>query len=125
MNIARGIVLAFGAFVASFALHIVGGASGQGWLFNLAVGLIFLTAAGFPAVAWLLAGRPTGQGRNLVLNIGFVAGTVLTASALWAANGRSVAWWELPAAAALVLLVSGGLMVAVGSGAAARRGAMR
>ncbi len=106
MNVARGLVLAFGVFAASFALHIVGGASGQDWLFNLAVALIFLTATAFPVIALLFAGSPRGAARNLVLNAGFVIGTALTASAFWAANGRGFAWWEVPAAAASVLVVS-------------------
>ena len=99
----RGLMLAFGLFALSFALHIVGGASGQEWLFNLAVVLIFGTAVAFPAVALLFAGRPSGVMRNATLNLGFVIGTALTASAFWAANGRSFAWWEIPLAAAAVL----------------------
>lgn len=106
MNVVRGLVLAFGVFAASFALHIVGGASGQDWLFNLAVALIFVTATAFPVIALLFAGSPRGAARNLVLNAGFVIGTTLTASAFWAANGRSFAWWEIPAAASAVLAVS-------------------
>ena len=114
MNVARGLVLAFGVFAASFALHIVGGASGQDWLFNIAVALIFLTPTAFPVIALLFAGSPRGAARNLVLNSGFVIATGLTASAFWAANGRTFAWWEVPAAAAAVLVVSAVATFALG-----------
>ena len=112
MAAVRGLVLAFGVFAVCFALHIVGGASDQQWLFNIAVALIFLSASGFPVLALLLAGRPVGTDRNLALNGGFAIGTVLTASALWAANGRTFAWWEIPAGAAAVIGVSA-VLVAV------------
>ena len=102
----RGLLLASGAFAAAFALHIVGGATGQGWLFAVAVALIFALATGFPIVALLCAGRLTAGERNLVLNAGFVAGVALTAAALWAANGRAFAWWTFPAALLAVFGVS-------------------
>lgn len=108
----RGFVLTFGLFAAAFALHIVGGATDQGWLFVTAVVLIFVTAAGFPAIMHAFAGRRarTRQGRPLWI-VGTVAGVILTASALWAANDRSMAWWLVPAGAACVAIVSPALWI--------------
>jgi hypothetical protein len=99
--VVRGLVLAFGLFALSFALHIVGGATDQGWLFAIAVCLIFITAVGFPVIASALSSGTKGA-RRMTFIAGFPIGIVLTTSALWAANGRSVAWWELPAGALLV-----------------------
>ncbi len=59
-----GLISAFALFAASFALHIVGGATDQGWLFAIAVGLIFLTATGFPAIALVLSGELFRQPRR-------------------------------------------------------------
>lgn len=99
----KGNLIAFGLFAGAFALHIVGGATDQGWLFATAVALIAIFAVAFPLVA-LVAGRPaTRSQRVLSLAIGTVAGIVLTASALWAANDRTAAWWQGPAAIAAVL----------------------
>jgi hypothetical protein len=100
--IIRGNVAAFLLFSACFALHIIAGAADLGWLFAIAVGLIFVTATGFPAIAVAFAG-----GRRAVLFLAVPIGVMLTASALWAANGRSFAWWEVPLAAALVAVSSG------------------
>jgi hypothetical protein len=97
---ARGIVIAFGLFAASFALHIVGGATDQGWLFAIAVALIFITAVGFPTIAGLLARHGP---HAAAITVSFLVGVALTSSALWAANGRSWAWWTVPAALALVV----------------------
>ncbi|MCK9519735.1 MAG: hypothetical protein M0R74_12040 [Dehalococcoidia bacterium] len=108
MRVARGTLLAFALFAASFALHIVGGATDQGWLFAIAVVLIYFFAAGFPFVATVLAGTPLGQQqRQATLVVGTVAGVAFTSAAYWAANGRSFAWWEIPAAAISVAVVSG------------------
>jgi len=104
----RGLTIAFGVFAASFALHVVAGATGQGWLFAIAVALIFASAAGFPVIAAWFAGR----GSRTVLAAGSIAGAVLTGSALWAANGRAFAWWEPPLACALVILGSGAMLAA-------------
>jgi hypothetical protein len=113
-----GNVGAFVLFAAFFALHIVGGASDQGWLFNLAVVLILLTATGFPVVASLLA-----RSRDrATLALGFVVGSFLTGGALWAANDRSMAWWIVPVAPARVALVCGvglWLLTATGRGTSA------
>lgn len=110
----RGFVLAFGLFAAFFALHIVGGATDQGWLFITAVTLIFGSAAGFPAIMHAFASRKARakQGRMLWI-VGGIAGVVLTASALWAANDRTVAWWLVPAAAVFVGVVSPALWILI------------
>ncbi len=95
-------MIALALFAASFALHIVGGATDQAWLFAIAVALIATCAVGFP---WLAAalGRPRSAGeQRLTLLLGFAFGTILTASALWAANDRSWAWWHGFAAIAAV-----------------------
>ena len=98
MKVLRGLGLAGLAFLGAFALHIVGGASGQRWLFAIAVGLIYLFAAAFPVVALLFAGRVSRLERAIILNAGIVIGIALLGAALWAANGRSFAWWTTPAA---------------------------
>lgn len=95
-------------FAGAFALHIVGGATDQGWLFALAVALIFGTAAGFPAIAAALAGRLDA----VTLTGGGLAGVGLTSGALWAANGRAWEWWTVPLAVLLVLAVSSLLWLA-------------
>jgi hypothetical protein len=111
LNATRGLVLAFAAFAASFVLHIIGGAMDQGWLFAVAVALVFIIAAGFPVVA-LLLGRPaTAQARNVTIVAGSLIGLALTAATLWAANDRSFAWWHIAAVPALVAAVSGLLYV--------------
>ena len=110
----RGVIVALAIFVASFALHVVGGATGQGWLFAIAVALIFVSATGFPVIAVWAGGfadlrsaeaRATGA-------IGAAAGYGFTVSALWAANGRGFAWWEFPLSALLVLVGSAVLLLA-------------
>jgi len=102
MAVVRGLALALAFFAASFVLHIVGGATDQSWLFAMAVVLIFLSATGFPAFAAFF-GRTMDRA---LLAIGGVAGVVLTAGALWAANDRTFAWWHAPLAVALVGVVS-------------------
>jgi hypothetical protein len=105
----RGFGAASVVFIASFAVHIVGGASGQGWLFGLAIASIFLSSTGFPLIVAagaelsLVPARPS----HVVLATSGLAGAALTASALWAANGRALTWWEAPAGLALVAVVSG------------------
>jgi hypothetical protein len=107
MRAARGLVLAFALFAASFALHVVGGATGQRWLFAIAVALIFVTAGGFPAIALLLSGTVhRSREWRYALAIGAGAGWVLTMAALWAANGRAYAWWQGPAAIVMVWATS-------------------
>jgi hypothetical protein len=104
----RGLAGAFILFAASFALHIVGGATDQGWLFVLAVVLIYLTAAGFPALAHLLAGQPAASRAPWLL--GGAIGIVLTASALRAANDRTFEWWMAPLAIGLVAVTSAAIV---------------
>lgn len=111
MNVFRGLGGAAFFFVASFALHIVGGATDQGWLFALAVALIYLAATGFPAVALILGGiTERGRAAKVVVAAGSVAGVVLTMAALWAANGRETAPWHFAAAIAMVLANSAVLL---------------
>jgi len=111
MRITRGLAAALALFVGSFALHIVGGATDQRWLFAIAVGLIYLTATGFPAIALVSSGlRRNSQGGKLVLGIGAIAGVGFTVGALWAANGREFAWWVFVLAPALVLFTSASLL---------------
>lgn len=102
MAIARGLGLALAFFAASFALHILGGATNQSWLFAMAVVLIFLSATGFPAFAAFF-GRTMDRA---LLAIGWVIGVVLTMGTLWAANDRTVAWWHAPLAVGLVVVMS-------------------
>jgi hypothetical protein len=112
MRVVQGVGIALGIFLASFALHIVGGATDQAWLFDIAVALIFVSATGFPIIA-MIAGRfPDAQALDarLTLAIGAASGYAFTVAALWAANGRAFAWWEFPLAAVLVFAVSGVLL---------------
>jgi hypothetical protein len=108
LRAARGIGITFGAFALAFALHIVGGATDQGWLFAIAVALIFIIATGFPAIAlWTsgLAYKGSDEAK-LVYRTGVVIGAGLTLGALWASNGRTFAAWHFVAAIALVAVVS-------------------
>lgn len=100
---------AFVIFAFCFALHIVGGATDQDWLFATAVVLIYFSAAGYPAIAWLLAGRPSGD--RILLVAGGTIGIVLTVSALRAANDRTFAWWQLPVSIAAVALTCAAIVV--------------
>ncbi len=112
MAIVRGITLTLALFVAVFALHIVGGATDQGWLFVFAVCLIYLVATGFPVFALALAGRKADvAARRVLWAAGGAIGVGLTAGALWAAADRSFAWWTLPAAVALTTVTSGLLIL--------------
>jgi hypothetical protein len=113
VRVVRGVGVALAIFVASFALHIVGGATDQGWLFAIAVALIFVSATGFPVIAAWAGGftdlqsveaRATGA-------IGAAAGYGFTVGALWASNGRAFAWWEFPLATALVVAGSALLLL--------------
>ncbi|MBI5949639.1 MAG: hypothetical protein HY875_15975 [Chloroflexi bacterium] len=112
MHAARALVLAFVIFAAAFALHIVGGATDQGWLFAIAVGLIYLTATGYPAIAaWLLdRGDPSLRERQFTLAAGAVIAIILTTSALRAANDRTFAWWQAPLALVLVTVSTAAIL---------------
>jgi heme/copper-type cytochrome/quinol oxidase subunit 4 len=104
----RGLGITFVAFALAFGLHIVGGATDQGWLFAIAVGLIFAIATGFPAIALWLSGLAY-QGSDeakFTYTTGIAIGTGLTLGALWAANEREFAWWHFPASILLVASVS-------------------
>jgi hypothetical protein len=108
MQAARGLGLTFAAFAAAFALHVVGGATGQGWLFAIAVGLIYLTAMGFPAIALWVSGLKYRDGREseVVYRGGVLVGMGLTLGALWATNDRSFGTWVFLATPLLVAVVS-------------------
>ena len=108
MQSARGLGIAFAFFAGSFALHIVGGASNQRWLFAVAVGLVYLTATGFPAIAVVASGLARSQRlqMKMVLGLGAIAGVGFTIGALWAANGRAFAWWQFVLGPGLVLVSS-------------------
>ncbi len=108
LSAARGIALAFGAFAAAFALHIVGGATDQGWLFAIAVGLIYAIATGFPAIALWISGLAYkgSEAAKFTYSAGVVIGTGLTLGALWATNDRAFAAWHFPASIVLVAIVS-------------------
>lgn len=110
----RGFVVTLGFFAAAFALHIVGGATDQGWLFITAVALIFTLATGFPAFMHAFAGRRarSRNGRSLWI-VGGVTGVVLTSSALWAGDDRSFALWQPPVAIVCVAVVSSALWVVI------------
>ena len=112
MRIVRGLVIALALFLASFALHIVGGATDQRWLFAIAVGLIYLTATGFAAVALIASGLAWSERAEVraVLGIGSSAGVAFTIGALWAANGRTFEWWQFLLAPGLVLVTSAVLL---------------
>jgi hypothetical protein len=115
MRVVQGLGIALAIFLASFALHIVGGATDQGWLFAIAVALIFVSATGFPVIATIAGRFPDLQSpeARLTTAVGAAAGYGFTVAALWAANGRAFAWWEFPLAAALVFAVSGAMLVLV------------
>lgn len=95
---------AFLLFAASFGLHIVGGATDQGWLFAIAVVLIYVTASGFPAIAWLIAG--SRRDNRLIDQVGAAIGLILTIAALRAANDRTFEWWMVPLAFAAVVFTN-------------------
>ena len=112
LSVVRGLGVALGLFLASFALHIVGGATDQSWLFAIAVALIFVTATGFPVIAMWASGLGELQSlpARVVGGVGAAAGFGFTVAALWAANGRAFAWWEFPLGSVLVLFGSGVLL---------------
>lgn len=123
MRLLRGLALALGIFVASFALHIVGGATDQAWLFAIAVALIYISATGFPVIALFAGGFSeveTSAARTTAA-IGAAVGYTLTVAALWAANGRAFAWWEFPLALVLLFVTSTILLLAWRTAANPRR----
>lgn len=106
MGIFRGLGGASAIFAASFALHIVGGATDQRWLFWTAVALIYATAILFPAIAARLSGLPHGSERKALLLLSVPLGAFFLGGAFWAANGRTFAWWIAPLALAAQVLPS-------------------
>ncbi|MCC6959316.1 MAG: hypothetical protein IT301_05670 [Dehalococcoidia bacterium] len=104
----KGIGITLAAFAAAFALHIVGGATDQGWLFAIAVALIYLIATGFPAIALWVSGLAykSSERANMVYTSGVIIGSGLTLGALWATNGREFAAWHFPLSIVLVAIVS-------------------
>jgi len=112
MRALRGLFLAFGLFAAAFALHVIAGATDQGWLFTIAVMFIYFFVTGFPFVATVLAGTPlTETDRRILLGAGSLLGIVFTSGAYWAAAGREMEWWVIPAAVPSVLVVSTALFL--------------
>jgi len=110
-----GLVLTFAAFSAAFALHVVGGATDQGWLFAIAVGLIFLIATGFSGFALWFAGLAYAGTRPAMVTdlLGGIAGSALTVGALWAANDRAFEPWHFMAAPLIEAVVSAAVVFAV------------
>lgn len=104
----KGLVITFAAFAFAFALHIAGGATDQGWLFAIAVVLIYAIATGFPAIALWVSGLAYrgSEPAKFTYTTGVIIGTGLTLGALWATNGRSFAAWHFPASIVLVAIVS-------------------
>lgn len=104
-----GLAGALGLFLASFALHIVGGATDQDWLFAVAVGLIFFFATGFVWVATVLARTRIRDAHRNFLIASFGIALALTGATLWAASDRSFEAWHAPAAPVLVFLATAAL----------------
>jgi hypothetical protein len=106
---ARGLLLTFVLFAGAFALHIVGGATDQGWLFAIAVGLIFLIATGYSGFALWIAGLAHAGTRAAAWTdlLGGIAGSALTVGALWAANDRAFEPWHFAVAPLIEAGVSG------------------
>jgi len=96
----KGLVLTFLCFAGAFALHIVGGATDQGWLFAIAVGLIVLIATGYSGFALWFAGLAYAGNRAASVTdlLGGIAGSALTIGALWAANDRAFEIWHFAVA---------------------------
>jgi hypothetical protein len=103
----RGNGIGLGLFAAFFALHIVGGATDQAWLFAIAVVLIAATAILFPASAVYLGRARDRREIAWTAAVGGVIGAALLAGVFWAANDRAWEWWHVPAAGAISLVVAG------------------
>ncbi|MBK6662061.1 MAG: hypothetical protein IPG47_04675 [Thermoflexaceae bacterium] len=123
-GVIRGEVIAFVLFAASFALHIVAGAMDQGWLFAIAVVLIYISATGFPAIAAWTSRVSSARARWLAVIVGVPFALLFTGGALWAANGRAMAWWVPPAAIVLISVGTGSIL-AIRSALVLRRGGGR
>ena len=101
-----GLAGAAALFLGAFGLHIVGGATNQGWLFAIAVVLIFLVAAGFSWIAASLARTPIPDADAGFLVPAFALALVLTEATLWAASDRAFELWHIPATPVLVFGVT-------------------
>lgn len=108
LQAAKGIGLTLGAFALAFALHIVGGATDQRWLFAIAVGLIYTIATGFPAIALWVSGQvyKGTEAAKFTYTAGVIIGTGLTLGALWATNDREFTAWHFPVSLILVAVIS-------------------
>lgn len=108
MRIVTAFAIAAGLFLAGFILHIIAGAADLGGLFLFAVVWIFVAALGFPATVLMFAGVDIRSREGLaVLGTAFVCGYGLTLATLWASNDRAFEAWQFPAAALLVVGLSG------------------
>lgn len=123
-GVIRGEIIALVLFAASFALHIVAGAMDLGWLFAIAVVLIYISATGFPAIAAWTSRVSSARARWLAVVVGVPFALLFTGGALWAANGRAMAWWVPPAAIVLVAVGTGSIL-AIRSALVMRRGGGR
>ncbi len=103
MNEVRGIGGAALLFLASFALHIVGGATDQDWLFAIAVALIYFFATGFSWVATLLSGTRIRDTHRYFLLVTLLIALGLTWATLWATSDRSFKAWHALAGPGFVL----------------------
>ena len=106
MNAVRGIGGALALFLAAFGLHIVAGATDQGWLFTIAVDLIFFFAVGFVWVATLLSGERIREAHRYFFLTAFLIALALTGATLWAVSDRSFEFWHAPAAPILVFVAT-------------------
>lgn len=89
-------------FAAAFALHVIAGAAELEWLFAMAVVLIYLFASSLPTISWLLGGCQPRPYSWWALHVALAL--VFSGGALWAAAGRTLAWWVPLGAAALVVV---------------------
>ena len=107
--------MTFACFAAAFALHIVAGATDQGWLFAIAVGLIFLIATGYSGFALWFAGLAYAGNRAAMMTdlLGGIAGSALTVGALWAANDRAFEVWHFAVAPLVEAAISALVVYAV------------
>jgi hypothetical protein len=102
-----GLVGALALFFASFALHIVGGATDQGWLLAIAVALILFFAIAYVWVATLLSRTRLRDSHQNFLIAAFAIAMTLTEATLWAASDRSYQLWHILAAPTLIIAATG------------------
>ncbi len=111
---AKGIGITLAAFALAFGLHIIGAATNQGWLFAVAVGLIFAISTGFPAIALWVSGLAYkgSEAAQFTYRFGVIIGTGLTLGALWATNDRAFTAWHFPVSILSVAVVSAFVLLA-------------